>query len=830
MSLTPAQNQTFQNLRNRNYSVVGLARVTRLLNSVFNKRETMEKSARESIKLAAQWYLSRPENKNKTKSEIKNIMVKKIKKLPSNNDPELPTKYIRDEARKIFGEIEDELDVPSEEEEKKHDDGPDGSDDEKDEGIGLGFTKKQKQKIEEMKSSSKTKKKQKKPELEDYYPMSVQQHPQVYSAPIQAGWAPLPARISPVEEKYPDPDDDDFYDDGIDLLAPDERPRPNRKSPFEHLSKYVDAGSDFYKENQKTINKVLAALQQKNFDDGSYLTKLAAIEYPEIEIFQKIIKGVGLGFTNKDKQLYEDMLSPSKKKRDSVSQEDRVRLTFKSIINPDQIGVLLKKGGEGLIQGAKDWWELMTTGKKPLSFDEKEIQTKIDERREDIQKSKDRKKTIDKWYGVEDKPQLPPPAIKPISDGEGIKGGGVVINPDLPVTEIDDSIISSYDLLLPPNYRDYKNTTAGRTMAESIAEMTSYGMADLMLKILNPDNSIDFLKFQKYDPEGYEKYKNALDEYNKKINKAGLDKDVAVDYKISKDYVDNTANITEELIKKAIANGRMDREQGEMVYDLWNNFNNIKTGDLQISYDQMQQLQQKLFEVIPREILSENKQIIDDYVNQNKEYIVANWEGDSDLGNFEWIDKLLNPEIEDADIKEKQIKPTKQPPMIEPKYRYRGKWGGTDEIFQKAVDEVEKRNLVIEVQRLREDLDTTNKLVQAQLSYDKRRFSNCFEMPAPQPYQSRKLPEKFKREHRAIFQPAVIQNPIRPFEKNTRDEASFEQYKQWTPKEMKTTARMDMMSNPLIYPSNVDMATGGEDLYVAPAKDFNYILNSRFIK
>ena len=47
---------------------------------------------------------------------------------------------------------------------------------------------------------------------------------------------------------------------------------------------------------------------------------------------------------------------------------------------------------------------------------------------------------------------------------------------------------------------------------------------------------------------------------------------------------------------------------------------------------------------------------------------------------------------------------------------------------------------------------------------------------------------------------------------------------------METTARMELMSNPLIYPSNVDMATGGEKLYVAPSKDFNYILNQRFVK
>ena len=775
--LTPLQNIILEKLKQKKYNEVKLGQLTSLVNGVFNKDQSaMVKT--DVIKYGVEWLINDPKT---PKSSVEAYGERLIQKMRHRAGSPTTTSGMKKEARIIFQQVKDEIDITPAEDEEKHDDDDDKKDDKKDDKANQA-------------------------------PAPVPAMP--LSALQMTNEAPPPATPPPS-----DPSDDGDFEEISDPVS--------GRSPFSHLSEYINSGTDFYKENKQTINKVLAALQQKNFDDGSYLTKLAALEYPEIEIFQQIVKGVGLGFDNNDKQLYENMLSPSKKLRDSVSEADRVRLTFKSIINPDQIGVLLKKGGEGLIQGAKDWWETLTTGKQVLSYDEKELQKRIDDRREKIDKNKNKTKAIDQWYGLDEKKSKPPAGLKPIGGGTG---GGVVINPDLPTVNVDDSTISSYDILLPPNFKDYKNTSAGRNLADIMANVSTFGLVNLITKIMNPDKSIDFIKFKKFDPEGYKKYTEAMSEYNSKINKAGLEKDTAVDYKISKDYVDNTANITEELIKKAVASGKIDRPQAEIMYDLWDNFNDVKSGDLQISYDSMQQLQRKLFEVIPRDVLAQNKSMIDDYVNKNKEYISANWEGDSDLGNFDWIDQIFNPEVEDAKIKEKRLGPKKQERMIEPKYRYRGKWGGTDEIFERDIEEIEKRNLVIEVQRLREDLDTTNRLIQAQIMTDRRRFDNCFAPPAGEPVKYKALPDKFKREHRAIFQPTVIQNSIRPFEKNTRNEASFQQYKEWTPKEMQNTARIEMMSNPLIYPSNVDMATGGEKLYVAPAKDFNYILNQRFVK
>ncbi|MHA2040101.1 MAG: hypothetical protein ACW98X_27150, partial [Promethearchaeota archaeon] len=441
---------------------------------------------------------------------------------------------------------------------------------------------------------------------------------------------------------------------------------------------------------------------------------------------------------------------------------------------------------------------------------------------------------VDEWFGDDsDKVVVPTDTnpFKPIAgDGDGkISGGGAAYNPDLPFVPVDDNVISSYDILLPPNWKDFKNTDAGKSIAEIMSNIQTGGIANLVDK----SGKLDLAKFKLKDPEGYAKWKEATDAYNAKIGKAGLDKGGAVDYNISKSYIDNASSFTEDLLKKAIASGEISRDAGEGIYDLWSNFEKVKSGDLQLSYDEVANLQQKLIEFLPRKIVEENSDMINQYMADNKDYLAPAFEGDSDLGSFDWLQNILDGKTAEGDIdtdliKEKTLKPDKQLPMVENKLRYRGRWGGTDEIFEKQESDVEKRNLVIEVQRLREDLNTANRLVQAQIEYDSRRFNNCFAPPQPEPQQSKALPNKFKKEHRAIFNPVVLPNPLRPFENNTRDEADYQQYKEWTDRVPMTTARFQQMKNPLVYPSITDMATGGESLYVAPPKDFNFVMNQRF--
>ena len=781
MPLTPKQLDTLEKLRNESYKAIQMNEISSVLNASFNKDEPKE-IKKEIVKGAVEWFLSNPKSKIKDKAAINKILKSKIKKLASSKS-EKTTKEMRAEESEIFNEVKDEIksaEKMEKEEEEKHDGEPD----------------------------------EKKP---------------TSSALSMTNQAPPPAR----------PAQDEVARLQAEALAKiaeqgEAQQEPDDGGIMGGIQDYIDTGSQFYKDNKKTINKVLGALTPKKLEDGSYLTELIGLEVPEIEVFQKVIKAVGLGFTEEDKKLYEKMLSTSEKTRNSVSNEDKLRLALKGIINPDQMGVLLKKTGEIFVEEAKGWWQKLTTGKERLTPDQREVQEKIDERRKKIDEDKKRKAAIDEWFGDDsDKVVVPTDTnpFKPIAgEGDGkISGGGTAYNPDLPFVPVDDNIISSYDILLPPNWKDFRNTDAGKSIADIMASIHTGGIANLVDKT----GKLDLIKFRMKDPEGYKKWKEATDAYNAKIGKAGLDRDGAVDYNVSKNYIDNASTFTEDLLKKAIASGEISREAGEGVYDLWSNFDKLKSGDLQLSYDEVAQLQQKLIEFLPRKVVEENSDMINKYMADNKDYLAPAFEGDSDLGNFDWLQNILEGktaegEIDTDLIKEKTIKPEKQLPMVENKLRYRGQWGDSDAVFERQNSEIEKRNLVLEVQRLREDLDTTNRLIQAQILTEQRRFDNCFAPPEPEPQQSKALPNKFKRDHRAIFQPVILPNPLRPFEKNTRDESDFQQYKEWTPSVPETTARFEQMKNPLVYPSVIDMASGGEPLYVAPAKDFNYILNQRF--
>lgn len=780
-SLTPKQQKTLDELRNKNYDNIKMNEISSALNGAFNKDQSAE-IKKEIITGGIKWFLNNPKSKVKDKSAINKILISKIKRLASS-DSDKTTKQMRAEERELFQEVKNKI-IDEKDEEEKHDD-KDDKDDE---------------------------------------------------LPLDTSAAPPPA--APV--RAPQDEVVRLQAEALARIAEqDEAPAQQVVEDDRSALDYINSGSQFYQDNKKVINKALAALTPKKIEDGSYLTELASLSYPEIQIFQKTIKDMGLGFSNDDKAKFEAIFGTSDKARAKISSDDKLRLIMKGLINPDQYGVLLRKLGENVAEDAKGWWEKVTTGKERLTPDQRDIQEKVDERRKKIDEDKKRKSAIDEWFGDDtDKVVVPTDTnpFKPMAgDGDKIHGGGSAYNPNLPFVPVDDNIISSYDILLPPNWKDYKNTDAGKTIAEIMESVSTFGISDLIKKITGADGVIDFEKFKRVDPEGYSNWKKATDTYNSKINKAGLDREGAIDYDVSKDYVDNASAFTEDLIKKAITSGKIDRTRGEGIYDLWNAFNKVKSGDLEISYKDMEELQQKLINFLPRDVITENSDIINQYMTDNADYINPAFEGDSDLGNFDWLQNILDGKTIEGDIdtdliKEKTVRPEKQPPMIEPKLRYKGRWGGTDEIFERQNNEIEKRNLVIEVQRLREDLDVTNKLIQAQILTDQRRFDNCFAPPTPEPQQSKALPNKFKRDHRAILQPVVLPNPLRPFEKNTRDEADYQQYKEWTPNVPETTARFQQMKNQLVYPSITDMATGGESLYVAPPKEYNYILNQRFTR
>lgn len=560
------------------------------------------------------------------------------------------------------------------------------------------------------------------------------------------------------------------------------------------LSQYIDTGSDFYKKNQKKINQALKALQPKNFEDGSWLTKLVSLEFPAVGLLQEVMKVVpGGSFSSSDNADWAKMLSNDPDVNAGVDPKRAMELMFKSLVNPDSIGLLISKTAANAAEDVEDWW-LKLTG-QPRNFDEDQASTaqKIEDRRTQIAKDKAKESDLDDWFKKATKDADTPDVPAPMP-----------VKPD----EWDE--LTAYQILFPPvselgmSWEDFRDVGYALEANPFIRKPGS---------VESKDQYIEYLRT--VAPEIAMSYATTLEKHDRRIAKAGSDRDSPVNPTASAVQLSQAEDMTKELIQQSIDAGSMDREAAGKLYEAWSLFGDVRKGEVQISYKDLEDLQKQLFGAIPKDILAQNKEGIDLFMQANEDFIKNTWEGDSDLGDYDWLREMLSGEGADGDDPDK--KPQEKiirPKMQEPKYRYRGKWGNTDEEFKRSENSIAERNLILEVQRLREDLDTTNKLIQGQLMTDRMRYNQTFKMPEPEPYVNKSLSTAFKKDHRAIFQPQLI-NPLRDPYRNMRQEDLYGQYQLWSPNVPETTERAKLMQDPLIYPSNADIATGGEAKQVA---------------
>lgn len=820
MPLTRKQQNTYDLLITSNFDKVELRDVTSLINSLFNaviKTPEQEKESkqqkRDAIKGGIKYMAEQPKHKDKSKDELNKEIVNKIKKTSKG---EKSTKELRNEEREIYSDVSSEISLPSEDddqEERKYDD----------EGQPIKAGDKKASQAAEAEATR---------QLEAER-LATARQAEAVAAPAQAVAAAQAAQ-APTENE----------------VIQEERQSLN-------IGDYIKKGSKFYQDNKKTIDKISGILNKKNIADGSYLTKIASLAYPEIEIWQQAVSTIGLGFTKEDQEKFK-LLTGTPEERNQLSTEDQLWLTFKTLINPDQIGVMVNMTAQTVSEEFKDLFYKYKTGKERLKPDQEELKEKIDRRREDIYRERNKEMDLDRWFGKKDKePTEPINPFKPIHGGsDKISGGGAVYDPDI----ADDAMfidpdnwnyIDSYDLMFPPELEGFDD----KSFQLSEAIRTGLMPRTFDIKGKGPKSFKDIItglfiggkrkptreefldELKKQSPEAYEAYQQAYSDYQNKINKAKLEPTSKVDVETSKSYIENSKQLSKDLLQKAIEKGDISREQASAIYDSWSMYDRVLNGDIEVTYQEMENLQNKLIDTIPKDVLRENSDMVNKFMEDNIDYLQSGWEGDSDLGNFDWLaDKLAEGQGGETDgfdpktgkPKEKKIQP-KPKPQAEPKYRYRGTtWGNEDEIFKRTDEEIDRRNLIIEIQRLREELDSTNKLIQSRIKTEQMRFDRTFNMPPPPDSTIKPLPNKFVQNHRAIFQPAVIQNSIRPFQQNSRDEAYYGQYQAWQPTVQESTSRRELLTNQLIFPSVTDMATGGEQKEIAPPSQFNWIENQRF--
>lgn len=166
----------------------------------------------------------------------------------------------------------------------------------------------------------------------------------------------------------------------------------------------------------------------------------------------------------------------------------------------------------------------------------------------------------------------------------------------------------------------------------------------------------------------------------------------------------------------------------------------------------------------------------------------------------------------------------------EPKYRPRGQWGGTDELFQITESEKQKRNLIIESSTLNEGIDRTNPFFKRQqIEYDMR-YRNTFPMPRGEPTYIPRVSDGFQKANRSIWISQRVPT-FRPMEDSMRDAYDWGQYQDWQPKYEYDTARGAQMTNTNNFPSVADSLTQGENNIVMPMTSYQQqILNQRWTR
>jgi len=324
---------------------------------------------------------------------------------------------------------------------------------------------------------------------------------------------------------------------------------------------------------------------------------------------------------------------------------------------------------------------------------------------------------------------------------------------------------------------------------------------------------------------------------------------------------------SKNFINKVLESGELDYYDEEAYKKLKSVFSDVLADKKDYSYDTITKLQEQMIRILPMDVRTEMKGDIDQFI-KNVKYSydkTSDWRGKLDIGGglIERLQtaidggKVYDPqqtetmeedpddtdpypdteeeeedEGDDDEIKEKKIEPSGNKVSDnttgkgDPRYRWRGRWGNTDDLFFRDEEDVAKRNLVIEVQNLKEQIDNNNELVKRlQMSYDMR-FKKTYPMPNPQA----PPPTTISQEWRKMTQPIMIpQYPPaqRPFEMNSRDEASFGQYQGWTNAYPDFINTRETMSNPLVNPSNADTVTHGIQQELS-RQNTNWVMNERW--
>ena len=507
------------------------------------------------------------------------------------------------------------------------------------------------------------------------------------------------------------------------------------------LSGLFKTGTQTYKNNKELIDKFKASLTKEKIDDGSWLTSLASMEVPEIEILQSVINLTPLGLSTKDKDNLTNILSRDKNKMNSVSTSDGVKTILKTLINPDAVGQIISTRASQLSGDAAeglDNWYRKATGQAPKKSEELgALEDVIKNRRLTEDKIATRKKELDELING---PKKVEPVVKPEDRIIGLRPGinnfpankfkqvgegyDVYNDPDATThrMKIDKNQMTIEDILRPPNIPGLQVTSATDDFFSGLRSILvpSFGLGD---KRTTKEGAIQYLKEK--DPVKYAQYVKEVYNYDNLKKKLVLSGDSNIDMGMHKDAILRAYDMSKKLLKTATNLKMLSNSEIEQLYDVSSTLDDVLRGDSKITYKDLDQITNYFINKVPTKILADPDIKINDFIKNQVTELGQTFAGDSNLTKFkldtdlttELSDEDKQPDDEDKqpDDKDKQPDDKDKEPISETEldkkgssasdrgdtgwsdYRPRLKVGGTDADFMRSNKNVNLGQLVSEM-------------------------------------------------------------------------------------------------------------------------------------
>jgi hypothetical protein len=558
-----------------------------------------------------------------------------------------------------------------------------------------------------------------------------------------------------------------FGGPGTKLSDVDKEKNTDTSIDFSTLFK---TGNKSYTDNKALIDSFKKNLTKEKLADGSWLTGLASLSYPEIQILQDVINLTPLGLSSKDKANLENILSKDKSKADSVSTYDGIKTILKSFINPDAIGTILKTRGDQITadasEGLDKWWRKATGSAPKKNETLGALEDIIGGRIKTEDAKTKRQQEIDILKGKKPTPVIP---VKEVDKGiVGLKPGMTIdkFKPvgDFGAGEIDKTKLSIADILKPPTVPGIEETSAGADFLGFLKGIfvPSYGLGN---KRDTPEGALEWLKTN--NPSAYSEYNKKKFDYDKTVKKAGMSIDSEVDMTYNKDEVLRAREFTRDLLKQASDLKQLTDQEIEDIYDISATLESVLTGDSKITYKDLDNLTLGVINMIPEDILQAGN-ALGTFLDSQLAGLKSTFKGDSTLTNFDSSMKqgkgrrvkTNTDPYKDGDDKEpKDPKDPKDPKKeitettLDKKESSKGdtenttwsdlrprmKWGGTDEMFIRSDENVNMGNLVAAARAIEEpgwgngNADN-NDLFKRTLKTDSMQFTNTTPMPQTMRY------------------------------------------------------------------------------------------------